>query len=149
LLPSLQLLHKVQEEECPPIENWINTLLKLEEVRTRAKQKSDQHQKIVKSWFNTSSSSKINFNIGDLVLKWDKADENKGEHTKFQNLWLGPFVISEKLGSSYFRLHNLEEQPDTFREWTIHEKVLHLRKLDPRPCKYFNLHFVFGSFHFV
>ena len=36
LLPSLQLSQKVQEEECPPLENRINTLLKLE-VRTQAK----------------------------------------------------------------------------------------------------------------
>ena len=97
LLPSLQLSKKVQEEECPSLENWINALLKLEEVRTQEKQKLDQHQQIVKSWFDTSLSSERNFNIGDLVLKWDKAHKNKGEDTKFQNLWLGPFVISEKL----------------------------------------------------
>jgi hypothetical protein len=114
LLPSLQLSQKVQEEECPPLENQINALLKLEEVRTQEKQKLDQHQQIVKSWFDTSSSSERNFDVGDLVLKWDKAHEGKGEHTKFQNLWLGPFVISEKLGPSSFRLHNLEGQPDTF-----------------------------------
>jgi hypothetical protein len=114
LLPSLQLSQKVQEEECPPLENRINALLKLEEVRTQAKQKLDQHQQIVKRWFDSNSSSDRNFDVGDLVLKWDKAHEGKGEHTKFQNLWLGPFVISEKLGPSSFRLHNLEGQPDTF-----------------------------------
>jgi hypothetical protein len=74
----------------------------------------DQHQQIVKSWFDSNSSSDRNFDVGDLVLKWDKPHEGKGEHTKFQNLWLGPFVISEKLGPSSFRLHNLEGQPDTF-----------------------------------
>jgi hypothetical protein len=41
-LPSLQLLKKFQEEECP-LENQINSLLKLEEVRTQAKHKLDQH----------------------------------------------------------------------------------------------------------
>jgi hypothetical protein len=83
-------------------------------VRTQEKQKLDQHQQIVKRWFDTSSTSDRNFDVGDLVLKWDKAHEGKGEHTKFQNLWLGPFVISEKLGPSSFCLHNLEGQPDTF-----------------------------------
>ena len=34
LLSSLQLSQKVQEEECPPLENRINASLKLEEVRT-------------------------------------------------------------------------------------------------------------------
>jgi hypothetical protein len=113
-LPSLQLSQKVWEEECPPLENWMHALLNLEEVRTQAKHKLDQHQQIVKRWFDTIFSSERNFNVGDLVLKCDKAHDNKGEHTKFQNLWLGPFVISEKLGPSSFRLHKLEGQPDTF-----------------------------------
>jgi hypothetical protein len=107
-LPSLQLSQKFQDEECPPLENRINALLKLEEVRTQEKQKLDQHQQIVKSWFDTSLSSDRNFNVGYLVLKWDKTHKDKGEHTEFQNLWLGPFVIAEKLGPSSFRLPNLE-----------------------------------------
>jgi transposase InsO family protein len=49
LLPSLQLLQKVQEEECPPLESQINALLKLEEVRSQEKRKLVQHQLIVKN----------------------------------------------------------------------------------------------------
>ena len=58
------------------------------------KHKLDQYQHIVNRWFATSSSYERSFNVEDLVLKWDKAHDNKGEHTMFQNLWLGPFVIS-------------------------------------------------------
>jgi transposase InsO family protein len=114
LLPSLQLSQKVQEEECPPLESHINALMKLEEVRTQAKHKLDQHQQLIKSWFDSNSASDRNFEVGDLILKWDKPHEGKGEHTKFQNLWLGPFLIAEKLGPSSFRLQNLEGQPDTY-----------------------------------
>jgi hypothetical protein len=49
LLPSLQLSQKIQEEDCPPLENQINSLMKLEEVRAQAKRKLDQHQLLVKS----------------------------------------------------------------------------------------------------
>ena len=48
--------------------------------------------------------------IGDLVLKWDKAHEEKGKHTKFQKLWLGPFQIIEKIGSSTFLLQDLSSK---------------------------------------
>jgi hypothetical protein len=89
-------------------------LLKLEEVRAQAKRKLDQHQLIVKNWFDSNSTSDRNFEVGDLVLKWNKPHEGKEEHTKFQNLWLGPFLIVEKLGPSSFRLQNLEGQPDNF-----------------------------------
>jgi transposase InsO family protein len=102
LLPSLQLSQKVQEEDCPPLENRINTLMNLEEVRAQAKCKLDQHQQLVKSWFDSNSTYDRNFEVGDLILKWDKPHEGKGEHTKFQNLWLGPFLIAEKLGPNSF-----------------------------------------------
>ena len=48
-----------------------------------------------------------------MVLKWDKAHEDKGEDTKFQRLWLGPYAIVEKLGPSTFCLHTLQGQLDT------------------------------------
>jgi hypothetical protein len=114
LLPSLQLSQKIQEEDCPPLENQINTLMKLEEVRAQAKHKLDQHQLVVKIWFDSNSASDRNFKVGDLVLKWDKLHDGKGEHTKFQNLWLRQFLIAEKLGPSSFQLQNLEGQPDTY-----------------------------------
>ena len=89
-------------------------MLKLEEVRAQEKQKMDQHQLVVKSWFDSNSAPDRNFEVGDLVLKWEKPHEGKGEHTKFQNLWLGTFLIVEKLGPSSFRLQNLEGHPDTY-----------------------------------
>jgi hypothetical protein len=89
-------------------------LLKLEDVRAQAKKKLDQHQQIVKIWFDSNSSSDRNFDVEDLVLKWDKTHKGKGEHTKFQNLWLEPFVIFEKLGPISFHLQTLEGQPYTF-----------------------------------
>jgi hypothetical protein len=114
LLPSLQLSQQVQEEDCPPLENRINALMKLEEVRAQAKRKLDQHQQLIKSWFDSNSAFDRNFEVGDLVLKWDKPHEGKGEHTKFQNLWFGPFLIAENLGPSSFLLQNIEGQLDTY-----------------------------------
>ena len=113
-LPSVQLAQFVQDEDCPAMEKRINTLLKLEEERDRSKQHFTKHQQIVKSWFDQSSSSNREFQMEDLVLKWDKVHEEKGDHTKFQKLWLGPFVIAEKIGPSTFRLQTLEGQFETF-----------------------------------
>jgi hypothetical protein len=78
--------------------------MKLEEVRAQDKRKLDQHQLLVKICFDSNSVSDRNFEVGDLVLKWDKPHEGKGEHMKFQNLWLGAFLIAEKLGPISFRL---------------------------------------------
>jgi len=124
--------------------------LKIGSGKDVGKKKSYQHQQIVKSWFDTSSFSEINFNVADLVLKWGKAHENKGEHTKFQNLWLGPFVISEKLGPSSFRLHNLEGQPDTFLVNGQSMKKYFTLENQTHPLVNILIYiFFFGSFHFV
>ena len=88
-LPSLQLARVVQEIECSAIEERINLLLKLEEERENAKKHFAKHQQIIKAWFNRGSSSNRELQVDDLVLRWDKAHEDKGEHTKFQRLWLG------------------------------------------------------------
>jgi len=47
------------------------------------------------------------FRILDLVLAWDKAHEKKGDHGKFDKLWIGPFQILEILGDSTYRLKTL------------------------------------------
>ena len=53
------------------------------------------------------------FQMGDLVLKWDKAHEEKGKHTKFQRMWLSPFQIIEVIGSSTFMLQDLTGKRDS------------------------------------
>ena len=107
-LPSLQLSQSVQETTCSAMEHRINTLLKLEEERELARKKFDQDQKTVKHWFDHRKSASRELEVGELVLKWDKEHEDRGKHTKFQCLWLGPFIIIEKLGPSTFRLQTLE-----------------------------------------
>ena len=47
-------------------------------------------------------------------MKWDKAHEEKGKHTKFQKMWLGPFQIVEVIGPSTFVLHDLAGRRDSF-----------------------------------
>ena len=50
----------------------------------------------------------MNFEIGDLVLKWDNPHENKGKHTKFKHLWVGPYQIAEKLDPSTYKFQDLQ-----------------------------------------
>jgi hypothetical protein len=83
-------------------------LLKLEEEREKSKQNLMQHQELVKRWFEKNSMGNKDFQEGDLVLKWDKSNEMKGKHTKFQKLWLGPYQICEKIRPGTFRLKSLE-----------------------------------------
>jgi hypothetical protein len=87
-------------------------LLNLEEKRAKAKTKFEAHQQTIKCWFDKNSTGEKYFQVGDLVLKWDKPHEDKGKHSKFQQLWLGPFVIKENIGLGTYRLQNMEGDVD-------------------------------------
>ena len=82
-LPSLQLFQYVQVAECPIMQRWINTLLQLEEECNATQKHFKKHQQIVKSWFEKKFVGKKYFNLGDLVLKWDKLNEMKDKHSMF------------------------------------------------------------------
>jgi hypothetical protein len=41
--------------------------------------------------------------LGDLVLRWDVRNEDKGKHGKFDHLWTGPFIFNDHCrGNAYF-----------------------------------------------
>ena len=54
---------------------------------------------MVKCWFDKHKAGNKEFEVGDLVLKWDHPHDEKGKHTKFQQLWVGHFLIAAKLGA--------------------------------------------------
>ena len=108
LLPSSQLAQASHGYGSEILQARINTLLKLEESRLKSKERFKQQQEIVKRWFDKRKSGKGNFEIGNLVLKWDYPHDEKGKHTKFQHLWVGPYNIVEKLVPSTYKLQDLQ-----------------------------------------
>ena len=104
VLPSLALVQIIEENPSSSIQLRHNQILKLEEEREKARTTHAKHQQIIKSSFDTTSTRSKHLQVGDLVLKWDKAYEDKGKHNKFQKMWLKPFQISERIGPSTFIL---------------------------------------------
>ena len=92
------------DDEYSPLQNRIDTLLKLEEEREKSRNKLYQHQQLVKRWFDEKYSTNHDFQVWDLVLKWDKRHKENNDYTKFQRLWLGTFTITENIGLGTIRL---------------------------------------------
>ena len=84
----------------------------LKEEREKSKSKFIAHQKIVNRWFDNHKAKEKSFEVGDLVLKWDRENEPKGKHSKFQNLWLGPFQVANKIGADTYQLQNMRGEPE-------------------------------------
>ena len=106
-IPSLALVQFIDETPTSSLQLRQLQTLKLEEQREQAKITHVHHQALVKASFDSNIISIKNFQVGDLVLKWDKAHEEKGKHTKFQRMWLGLFQIAGTIGPSTFMLQDL------------------------------------------
>ena len=106
-LPLLQLA----QSSCGWFSNFlqtrINSLLKLKEERNKENENFHIHQQRIKRCFDKHVVWDKHFQVGDLVLKWDKASESRDKHSKFQKLWLGPYEIAEKITDATYRLQSL------------------------------------------
>ena len=71
----------------------ITDLVEVHQIREQMVEKSAAHQKKIKESFDKRTKSD-NFQVGDLVLKWDALKEKKGNHGKFDAFWTMPFIIS-------------------------------------------------------
>ena len=107
-LPSLQLAQSSHGRSSNVLQTRIDTLVKLKEEIIKEKEKFHTHQQRIKRWFDKHIAGDKQFQIGDLVLKWDKASEAKGKHSKFQKICLGPCEISEKIRDVTYRLQSLQ-----------------------------------------
>jgi hypothetical protein len=54
--------------------------------------------------------NKEDFQLDDLVLKWDAPKQDNGNHDKFEALWINPFKISEVFSNNSFKLQNMENE---------------------------------------
>lgn len=113
-LPALHLSQESQGKPCQLVQCRIDALHKIQEERMKEKEKFTLHQNRIKRWFDNKSTGKANFDVGDLVLKWDKPHEDKGKRTKFQSMWIGSYIVHEKLGPHTYCLQSLDGRIDNF-----------------------------------
>lgn len=72
-LPSLHLTQSSYDRSSNFLQTRIDTLVKLKEERIKEKEKFHMHQQCIKRWFDKHVAGDKQFQVGDLVLKWDKA----------------------------------------------------------------------------
>ena len=94
-IPSLALVQYIDEVPTSSLQLRKLEIIKLEEKREHAKITHAHHQALVKASFDSNIISKKDFQMGDLVLKWDKAHEEIGKHTKFHECGLALFKLQK------------------------------------------------------
>jgi hypothetical protein len=80
----------------------------VQQTREKLLDKAYDHQQKIK-WAFDKKVNKEDFQLGDLVLKWDAPKQDKGKHGKFEALWIGPFKISDVFSNNTYKLQDLED----------------------------------------
>lgn len=84
----------------------IIDLAEVHQIREQLVEKAAAHQKKINDAFDRKTKTD-NFQVGDLVLKWDALKKKKGNHGKFYAFWTGPFIISQIQGNNTFILKSM------------------------------------------
>ena len=92
MLPSSIIAQESRGTDNEILQIRIYNLLKVEEFISKAKEHFKHQQEVVKQWFDKYKVGRKEFE-GDLVLKWDHPHDEKGKHTKFQQLWIALFRL--------------------------------------------------------
>ena len=106
-LPSLHLTQSSHGRSSNFLQTWIDTLLKLKEEINKAKEKIHIHHERIKRWLDKHVVGDKQFQVGDLVLKWDKTSEARAKYFKIQEIWLGLYEIAKKIGDATYKLKYL------------------------------------------
>ena len=101
-MPVLKLLQEEQDEPNH-VQRRINQIIELNELRNKAYGKVQVHREKMMNTFDRKVKEE-QFQINDLVLKWDSPREDK--HGKFDCKWVGPYIIAAYKGDNAFILQH-------------------------------------------
>ena len=78
-------------------------MIQLQQSREEVYNQTQVIQESIKNIYDRRTKEDY-FELGDLVLKWDSKNEDKGKHWKFNGLWKGPYIIQAYRWNNAFLL---------------------------------------------
>ena len=67
-------------------------MIHLQQTRDEVFEKIFRLQEKIKKIYDRKTKAN-KFQLKDVVLWWDARNEDKGKHGKFDNFWMGPYII--------------------------------------------------------
>jgi len=96
----MKILQEMQAE-LNDSQRRINQMIHLQQSREEVYNKTQVIQENIKKIFD-KRTKEYDFELGDLVLRLDLRNEDKGKHINFYSLWRGPFMIQAFRGNNAF-----------------------------------------------
>jgi hypothetical protein len=85
----------------------IHQIVEVQQIKEQVRDADYSHQQKIKQAFDRKVKKK-EFEIEDLVFKWDAPRQDKGKHNKFDALYIIPFKISEIFSNNTYGLQDLK-----------------------------------------
>ena len=104
-IPVVKLLQEAGSEE-DPMQRRINQMIHLQQRREEVLHNTLKVQERIKKIYDRREKPD-DFQIDDVVLRWDARNKDKGKHIKFDNLWKGPYKIAAFHGQNDFLLKEM------------------------------------------
>jgi hypothetical protein len=103
----VEKLFQDHEGEPEHMVRRIHQVVEVQQIREQVMDIAHSHQQKINQAFDKKFRKK-EFELGDLVLKWDAPRQDRGKHNKFYAFWIGPFKISKVFSNNTYRLQDLE-----------------------------------------
>jgi hypothetical protein len=103
------LILQTKELNSSYVPQRVNALLALEEQMMFYFDNIKRIQQTIKKYFNKSVKT-LKFKVNEKVMLWDSSHADRGRHSKFQKLWMGPFKITFVLSTNSYILKDLQER---------------------------------------
>jgi len=104
-IPVVKLLQESGSEE-DPMQRWISQMIHLQQTREEVLHNTLKLQERIKKIYDRKAKPD-DFQIDDVVLRWDARNEDKRKHGKFDNLWKGAYKIAAYHGQNAFLLKEM------------------------------------------
>eukprot|EP00253_Pinus_taeda_P023333 PITA_23333 len=106
------LVVKLLQEACSeedPMWRRLNQMVHLQQTREEVFQNTSNLQEKIKKIYDREAKAD-KFQLEEVVLKGDARNEEKGNHSKFENLWKDPFKIVAYCGQNAFLLKEINRE---------------------------------------
>jgi len=85
-------------------------MIHLQQTRDEVFQNTSKLHNRIKKIYDRKTKED-DFKIGNVVLRCDARNEDKGKHGKFENLWKDTYQISSFQGQNAFMLNEMNGEP--------------------------------------
>lgn len=105
------VMNLLQEDdgELDPSQRRNHQIVEVQQLRDKVLHQNQVYQDKIKATFDRHAQAR-DIQLGYYVFKWDERREGKGQHGKIDNIWLGPFIVTQVVGNNTYHISTVDDE---------------------------------------